>query len=390
MPDKNPDQKKKTSRLKRALRFLLLSFVLFPLQGKINLPMPFGSGVQNGSGAKTTAITDDGDESDEEEVLGAQSGREPEYDLATQINGRFFINDSGGTIEGGLDVDGTRNYYVSPRETSNSLHELFRSEDERQFFLEVLQIFRPEFSSEETGRYIDEFQILAGQDVDKYLEEIRKGSWGTTILKVGADGKIKFDSISLRQFLLLPDYQDNDRQSLKRLAREEFFQAHQYQAVVAELYNQGYLEEVAEIDSPQKVTANVAVGNLRAFLELFPQQKFLMETGLGSNSYNFYVGEKLYAGDPNSRDSIDRPYFAMVNFIKNDLGIEIDERGFLDADKIKEINEKFRSKYGSYYRERGFDDEQIQIWNLVGMKRLNRTNPDNSIDMRAKLLLPLL
>jgi hypothetical protein len=179
----------------------------------------------------------------------------------------------------------------------------------------VVKMFNPEINEAELEDYLQGFLILSGEDVDSYLSEGRKGSWGTTMATFTKEGKLKFKTISLKSDLLSPDYDDDDWGSLKRLVLEEFFQVHQYD-LFAELYNSGYLEEVAGIQDVDEIVGSLSDQNLRAFLELFPQQKMLSDAGVGGNAYNFYIGKVLYIGYSNEIYTIDSAYSAMTSFIE--------------------------------------------------------------------------
>lgn len=370
------------ARFSRAMRFLVLTFVLFPLQGKIGLTPTPGTPTAPSAPTQNTKVLSQSDANEDDETE-----TEAEYDLVSADAGEYFVNNSSGIIDGGILVEGKKNYYLKPNVTGPALIDLFTKVDGQNKLQAILQIFKPEITTEESRGFVERFEVLAGEDIDHYLEVIRKGSWGTTLLTVNENQEINFGSISLRRFLLEPSYQDNERHALQNLALEEFFQAQQYQAVVADLYNQGYLKAVASIDSPAQVTTAVAVGNLRAFLEL-PQQQALTEMDLGANSYNYYVGDALYAGAVGAKKTVNKPYQALVNFIEQKLEISTSSQTLLHGSEVKEINEAFRRKYLEYYQQRGFSDEQIQIWNLIGLKRNNRRQPQNSLDLKPILSLP--
>ncbi len=353
--------------LKKFFNFIALGLVLLPIKNGIKTPQ--ATAHQNGKGQV--------EEKDEEdpEVLGVKTN-ELVTDLPETIVGQFLVNETG-IGESGITVDGEKNRYIKLQYTDES----------KQSLLQILKVFHPEFSQEEAEEYLENYQMLVGSDVDYYLDTVRKGSWGTTVMSVTGDQKVHFKTISLRQFLVAPEYKESRPGALNELIQEEFFQAHQYEVVVAQLYNSGYLK-VAEIDSPEEVNAAVSTGNLRAFLELFSQQKYLRDTNLGRNSYNYYIDGHFFDGSANSDLVVNNAYAEFVAFIQDKLGIPCTIETFLNAESVKHINEEFRKKYLDYYKQHGVSDEQVQIWNLVGMYRVNTANSENTLNMRAVLEWP--
>ncbi|GIK84103.1 MAG: hypothetical protein BroJett025_07250 [Patescibacteria group bacterium] len=353
---------------KKILKLLALGgLIVLPI--KLGNKAPQATANQNG---KDHAIEEDEEAS---EVLGVKT-QELVTDLPDTIVGQFFVNETG--AEGaGIVVDGEKNRYIKLQYT----------EESKQALLQILKLFHPEFSQVESEAYLEKYQMLVGDDVDYYLDTVRKGSWGTTVMVVSEDNTVHFRTISLRQFLIAPDYRETRPGALNQLIQEEFFQAHQYEAVVAKLYNNGYLS-VAGIDSPEEVNAAISTGNLRAFLELFSQQKYLADTNLGRNSYNYYIDGHFFEGSASSELVVNNAYNEFVSFIQDKLGISCTIETFLSAESVKQMNETFRKKYLGYYTQHGVADDQVQIWNLVGMYRLNTANSDNTLNMRAVLDWP--
>lgn len=354
--------------LKKFLKFIALGLVLVPVKNNITTPQVTAN--QNGKGNIAQNDEEDAD------VLGTKTN-EMLTDLPKTVVGQFYVTEGISGEQGGIVVDGKKNRYVS----------LQYSEELKQSLLKILKVFHPEFSNQEAEEYIKNYKILVGDDVDYYLETVRKGSWGTTVMSVSPSGKVHFKSISLRQSMLSPNYKESRPGALNLLIQEEFFQAHQYEAVVANLYNSGYLQ-LAEIDSIEEVNSAITTGNLRAFLELFSQQKYLHDTHLGRNSYNYYIDGHFFEGSSNSDLVVNNPYAEFITFIQGKLGIECTIETFLNAQDVKHINEEFRKKYLDYYKQQGIPDIQVQIWNLVGMYRMNAANSDNTLNMKAVLDWP--
>lgn len=349
--------------LKRLIKYFSLAVLVLPFKN--------GSKVQQRSQQESPGIQPAA-ETDQKptEVLGITD--EPLPEMAASEYGQFFVNETKGIV-----VDGQRNQLIP----------LLYDDASKPHLTEILSVFHPELDQNSVESYLNNYKMLVGADVDYYLETVRKGSWGTTVLSVDETGDIHFRTISLRQFLVQFGYEETREGAVQELIQEEFFQAHQYDSVVAELYNSGYLYR-AGIKTPSEVVQAVSVKNMRAFLELFPQQKYLLDTGYGRNSYNFYIGSELFEGPSSAGNTINPAYEKLVYFIEDDLGIQTTPKSFLDPDEVIRINDAFRNKYKQHYLDLGFTEEQIQIWNLVGMKRHNAAHPENSLDMRAVLELP--
>lgn len=347
--------------IKKFLKVITVGLLLFPLKN--------GSKLPQAAADQSNVRSADVKKENESKVLGL--AQENETTLPPAATERFL---AGPDLT--IFVDGSR----------NKLMKLPYTDASKPALLQILKIFHPEFSRDEAEQYLESYSVLVGEDVDQYLESGRKGSWGTTVMSVGDDGKIHFKTISLRQFLIEPGYQESRPGALNQLIQEEFFQAHQYEEVVAGLYNQGYIA-VAGIQSPEDVAREISTGNLRAFLELFPQQKYLLDSGFGKNSYTYFIGNELFQETVAHR-TIDAPYFAMVSIIQDDLGLPCSVESFLDPQFIQRANKIFREKYLNYYQGRGVSDRDVQLWNLVGMYRKNEANPANTLDMKAKLELP--
>lgn len=283
----------------------------------------------------------------------------------------------------GIPFDGN-NHLLSPNETNPIIERAFSNDP---FMRSVVTLFYPKMSEEEITNYLENFKILIGEKIDYYLRIIRRGSWGTTVATVTADGQLRFETISLRSDLIANEYTDDEWGSLTRLVREEFFQAHQYN-VFAKLFNSGYLAEVAGIITVDDMIEAISDEHLRAFLELLPQQKILTDSGAGGNAYNFYIGDKFFEGNPTAKLTVDAAYNTLTDFIENKLEITSTPESFLESDFIKEVNDAFREKYLEYYLNIGYHEQEINIWNLVGMQR-NSFNSANSLDMPALLPLPI-
>lgn len=296
---------------------------------------------------------------------------------------RFIINNTTNQIDLGIHPGGVSSRYLVAEETNQTISTVFQDES----LDKVLSIFHPSLSEADKKNYLKNFKILVGHDIDYYLETVRKGSWGTTVMSVDKAGKVHFESLSLKSFLVTSSPQVNP-DILQKLVVEEFFQAHQYDTIAAQLYNNGYLSEVAKINTPESLMKEISIGNLRAFMELFPQQKYLFDINTGVNSYNYYIGDQLYDNATNSPDAISLPYEKLVDFIQKQLGINTEPTDFLNPESIRHINDDFRSIYMDFYLKQGYSNDQIQIWNLVGMKRTHRQNPENSLDIQALLTLP--
>lgn len=276
------------------------------------------------------------------------------------------------------------NSFFAPTETNAVVIKTFTND---QFMRNVVSLFYPEKTDEEITDYLQKFKLLIGEKIDYYLTEVRSGSWGTTVATITEDGQLVFETISLRSDLVSQSYTDDEWGSLTRLVREEFFQAHQY-TVFATLFNNKYLSEVAGTNTVDDMIEAVSYEHLRAFLELFPQQKILTDSGAGGNAYNFYIGNELFEGNPTAKITVDAAYNTLTSFIENKLGITTTPESFLNPDKIVEINESFRDEYFDYYLNLGFHPHEINIWNLVGMKR-NSNDPAHSLDMPALLPIPI-
>lgn len=347
--------------LKKLFKFIPLGLLMIPVKQETKDPH-----------SATSADKMQSVETNETELAALGIHEEPIPEMQAYEYGQFFVHETKGIV-----VDGKRNKLVS----------LQYDEKSEIALIKILKQFHPEISESEAEEYLQNYKMLIGEDVDYFLEEVRKGSWGTTIMSVTETGEIHFKSISLRQFLLESDYEESRPGALNELIQEEFLQAQQYDAVIGKMYNMGYLKH-AGIIAPSGVVQAISVGNMRAFLELYSQQKFLLDSSLGRNSYNYYIGSELFEGPASSAKVINDPYFKLNKFIDQDLGIHIDVEGFFDADEVVKLNEMFRSKYLHYYINKGFSNQKVQIWNLVGMKRYNQTNPENSLDMKAILELP--
>lgn len=297
----------------------------------------------------------------------------------------YILNFTGDEGELGL-VPGRRNTVAfTPVEANDVIRETFLEGSSHQFFRDTVKLFNPGLEDQEITNYINNYQIIKGPLINEYLEIIRSGSLGSTILSLHEDGSISFDSISVTSRLTWSTHRDNQWGSLQRLLREEFFQQHQYNEIVANLYNNGYLTEVAEIGSPEQVVHSISNTQLRAFLELFPQQKYLLDSGFSGNAYNFYVGGIYVDGYSNSPETVNTAYNLLVEFIEADLGISSTPEDFLNHQFVMSVNDAFRLKYMSYYTQLGFSESEVQIWNLIGMKRINYDNPNNSLDIQSLL-----
>lgn len=284
----------------------------------------------------------------------------------------------------GLSFDGHANSLLSPNQTNEIIAKAFTND---QFMRSVVILFHPEMSEDEITNYLKNYKILIGNTIDHYLTDVRSGSWGTTVATITTDGQLKFETISLKSDFTSQDYEDDEWGSVTRLVREEFFQAHQYN-VFAQLFNSGYLADVADIKTVDDMIEAISDENLRAFLELFPQQKILTDSGAGGNAYNFYIGDTLQEGNPTAKINVDASYNTLADFIENKLGVSSTPEAFLNPDFIIEVNNTFREKYLGYYLDLGFNKDDVNIWNLVGMKRGN-SNSINSLDMPAILPLPI-
>lgn len=355
------------SFLRKFLNFVALGLLLLPMKNGAKLP----KATTNHNGVHSVQAQDD----EEAEILGV-TDEVSAIELPLAEFGKFLVA-SPESRDGGIVADGERNRLLN----------LKYDEATKPALLEILKQFHPDFTGEEAENYLSTYKMLVGEDVDYYLETVRKGSWGTTAMSVNDIGEIHFKTISLRQFLIKPEYQETRVGSLNQLIQEEFFQAHQYEQIAAQLYNQGYFK-IAGINTPQDLNEAVSAGNLRAFLELFPQQKYLFDTGYGRNSYNFYIGEKLFSGPASSGEVVNGAYLELTKFIEAELGIQTSPTTFLDPQMVISINDEFRKKYLNYFVNKGLTNEQVQIWNLVGLHRNNSANPENTLDMRALLAMP--
>lgn len=342
--------------------------------------------VENEMPIESTAV--------EEEVMEQSPGSDAEiiatedaiFDPSQKLKGgeyTEYIIDNYSEQSVGISLDNQTDQLLSPKDTNNVINNVFLNDP---FMKSVVSMFYPNMSETDITDYLTNFQIVAGEKVNHYLTIIRHGSWGTTIATFTENGELKFETISLKSDLLNSNYIDDEWGSLKRLVREEFFQAHQYNTF-AELYNNGYLQDVAGFETISDIIQALSDGNLRAFLELFPQQKILSDEQVGGNAYNFYIGDDLYTGYPAANETIDTAYNVLTDFIYTDLGIYTSPELFLDPQFIIKINNTFREKHLQMYLDLGFQSKDVQIWNLVGMYRFNN-NPENSLDMRALLPLP--
>lgn len=355
-------------------KYLALLMLILPIQ-MAGTPIADGqNGRRNGKSREQTQVGD-------------IEGQKVELIFGDEQNSeyvQYLVNNTDLQSSLGIQVDGIKNKILKASQTNQTIQSVFEAD---QSMIEILKYFQPELGDSEAREVVKSYSILAGQDVNYYLEAVRKGSWGTTIMSVDSEGQVHFDSISLRTFLISTDYQDKS-DSLQRLVREEFFQAHQYDSVAGTLFNNGYLARVALVNTPERLVKELSVGNMRAFLELFPQQKYLTDRGLGANSYNFYIGSELFAGPPASKPTVNYAYDKLAIFIREKLGISVDAVNFVDPNWIMQTNDVFRQKYLSYYTALGFSDAQVQIWNLVGMQRVNKADVANTLDMIAILDLP--
>lgn len=346
--------------LRRITKFLTLGALLFPFTYK-GSPLPPAAASQ---------LVPSEEEPEQSEQAGPTKIIDFKHIFTDERNREYvdyIVNNTENQRDLGIHPDGKRNFYVKPTATNQIISETFNSSE--------MQLIAHLFASPNPS----DFPILIGEDIDRYLETIRKGSWGTTVMSVDRQGSIHFDSISLRQFLVDPDYQ-GDAASLRSLVLEEFFQAHQYDEVAGALYNSGYLAKTAHLASPESVMKAISTGNLRAFLELI-QQKHLFDLKAGRNSYDFYVGNTLFPDK-----AVNAPFDKLQRLVS-----EFETTGTLDLlshEDVRQLNDAFREKYRDHYIAKGFTDSQVHIWNLVGMKRENRSRPENSLDMPAMLPLP--
>ena len=311
---------------------------------------------------------------------------ESEQEPSTPIvlgNGEYtqYIIDNYSQEPVGLSISESENSLVSPNELNETISMVFTTDP---FMREVVTLFHPMMSEDEVTAYLRNYNILTGVTIDHYLTVIRSGSWGTTVPTVTEYGELRFLTISFRSNLIHADYVDDEWGSLTRLIREEFFQAHQYD-VFSTLFNNGYLAEVSDLKTVNDMVGAVSTGNLRAFLELFPQQKILTDAGVGGNAYNFYIGDQLFEGYPAAKNTVDSAYNTLTEFITSKLNLQVTPESFLNPQFIVKLNNTFRDRYLEYYLKLGFPENEINIWCLVGMKRANSANP---LDMPALLPLP--
>lgn len=204
--------------------------------------------------------------------------------------------------------------------------------------------------------------IYTSPQMDSYLDDGRNGSTATTPITVDAEGNVHVNAIAF----------DSDALEKGRISEvlggEEIPQLLQYNAIAEELYNTGYLKQVAGIDTPEKFAEALTNGNLRAMVELI-QQRFKLEHGIGENSYHFLVGGSAEPAYQNMADWVNMPFDALVAEISAATGREYSADELMSADVLRKINDGFREARGT------------NVWDIVGLRRGNNTivSPRDSI-----------
>lgn len=206
---------------------------------------------------------------------------------------------------------------------------------------------------------IKQIQVKYGPGYDELMWDLRTESRATTPMTVLPDGKVTFETIAFWQ----EDIKNNTVNH--NIAAEEVLQLAQYKIVAAGLYNDGYFKEVAGINSPEALSAQLNGGHLRAFLELGQQLKKESNTpvAVGNNSYNFSVGDEevnLLTQDTHNQ---------FASLINEWTGESFSYDDYFDPNRIRLINDKFRAEYLS--RTGRGPDENVNIWNFINLRRRN-------------------
>ncbi len=250
----------------------------------------------------------------------------------------------------------------------------------RRVMAEAVRLMHPELIEDaDVEQFINDFPIVVSQHIDDYIWHDRRGSSGSTLMEVDADGSVHFRSMSFVQSHLESGTLSSD------LVAEEFLQALQYEALVAPLFNQGYLRQVAGIDTPEQLIEALTNGNLRAFLEL-PQQAFLYERGVYSNSYFFTVGDATpnHYGNPISQATVNLAFEEMQNIIRH---VTRSEYGPTPTDLMSPLivtylNDRFRFQEMGTILERypHLSETDVNLWSYFGLTRQN-VDPNLSLSI---------
>lgn len=203
-----------------------------------------------------------------------------------------------------------------------------------------------QFYGASADEIMQKIKVYASPVLNDYLSVGRSGSTATTPLTVDRDGKVSVGSIVF----------DSGARISDELAAGEIIRMMQYNAVSEELFNTGYLDQVAGIDTPEKFAKALTDGNLRAMLELI-QQKYKLDNGIGGNSYHFMVGETQEPAYMNMADWINAPFNRLAQIIKDATGRDYSVNDLMDASVLKEINDAYRTKNGG------------NLWDEVGLRR---------------------
>ncbi|QQS39599.1 hypothetical protein IPM62_01475 [Candidatus Woesebacteria bacterium] len=278
-----------------------------------------------------------------------------EIDPGYELEAAFIINNSDNSRYG-ANINGR----FSVLSSTTRAGMFYQSDAQHGAFLEN--------ASRITGGQNKTPDVIKGDGSDEYMRNLRKGSDGTTIMVVKDGGIVAFDNIALKSGLNNPSAE---------LITEERFQRMQYQHVLAELYNSGYLAEVG-INSPEKLMREITSGNLRAFMELV-QQKYKKENGVGGNTYVFEVNGTKHNefGLRDSAEAINKPFDALVQEVNLVTGKIYKTEDFLDPAKVKVMNNTYRRVRGK------------NIWESVGMHRTaydnkGLLNPQNTLVINSK------
>ncbi len=248
---------------------------------------------------------------------------------------------------------------IIPHNQYPSINYAFNNPEIRSFIHNSVKLFHPEMSDAQIEAFIDQIPIITSDEITYDIEHNRGGSWGSTMMEVSGDGTVQFSSISFGK-----DHLSNVTQSL---VAEEFLQSLQYNAVAAGLYNNGYLNEVAGIQTPEQLYSEITYGNFRAFLEII-QQAYKEEHGINGNSYDYYiqgVGTNL---------TVDQAFQILSNLASDILTggkVKYTPEDFMNPEFIIQLNNAFRDVFIGLYRRRdpNLTVPDIQFWNLFGMNR---------------------
>ena len=231
----------------------------------------------------------------------------------------------------------------------------------REFLLHTYRLYNPDTTLTD-DQVVDELRnvdVLTGPAVDEYLGKVRGGRTVSSTIDVDDEGKVSFnavafDSVALAEGRITPD-----------LAAEGIAKHYLYQEA-AKLYNSGYLDKVAGIDSPEEFVEAINT-NMRGMLTLI-EQKLKYEDGVHQNAVFFNVGGEWINRDgaTTNKHTVEDAFDRFQDIAFDFTGFEYTAKDLANAESLQDLNEQFRAQYWDELTELGYTPEDIQVWNFVG------------------------